>query len=90
MATNINTRSFYGIPMSWRGLAMVAGIAFIAPYVVRRMLPLLDGRSLNPRSDDFILAGKNAVRDAADDLEVGGVSGKLSRTVDRVTDQVTH
>jgi hypothetical protein len=89
MAT-INTRSFLGVPMSWRNIAMVAGLAFIAPYIVRRVMPLLDGRSLNPTSDDFILAGKNAARDAADDLDVGGVSGKLNRTVDRVADQITH
>ncbi len=84
------TRRFLGVPLSWRSLIMTAGIAFIAPYIVRRVMPLLDGRSLNPTADNFILAGKNAVRDAADDLNVGGVSGKLNRTVDRVTDQITH
>jgi hypothetical protein len=90
MAAVTNTRRFLGVPMTWRSLIMSAGLAFIAPYIVRRVMPLLDGRSLNPTSDDFILAGKNAARDAADDLDVGGVSGKLNRTVDRVSDQITH
>lgn len=75
---------------SWRNAFITAGIAFIAPYVVRRMLPLLRAGLENITAGEVGVAGRDSVRDAADDLGVGGMSGKVSRGVDRVTDHLQH
>lgn len=86
----VQKRSYYGSNLPWRNILITAGLAFLAPYVIRRVLPLLRGDFTNASADDFTLAGKDAVRDAADDLDVGGVSGKIDRTVGRVTDRLSH
>lgn len=89
MATNnrvIATTSFF----SWRNAFITAGIAILAPYVIRRVLPLLRRDPMDVSANDVTLAGKDSLRDAADDLGVGGVSGKLNRAVDRVADRFTH
>ena len=78
------------IGFNWQTALMAAGVAILAPYVIRRVLPLLQGDVVNANAGDFALAGKDAVRDAADDLGVGGISGTLSRGVGRVTDHLQH
>jgi hypothetical protein len=80
--------SVRGSYFSFRNILIAAGIAFIAPYVVRRVLPLLQGDAMDASPNDFRIAGKDAVRDAADDLGVGGVSGTLKRGIDRVADRL--
>ena len=75
---------------SLRGVLMAAGIAIIAPYVIRRLLPLFEGDAADVSANDLAVAGKDAIRDAADDLGVGGVSGTISRGVDRVADRLAH
>ena len=45
---------------------------------------------MNVSAKDVTLAGKDSVRDVADDLGVGGVSGKINRTIDRVGDRLSH
>lgn len=75
---------------TWRNAFIFIGIAALAPYFLRRLMPLLDGRVGNIRASDVGMAGRDSVRDAADDLDVGGVSGKVDRTIDRVADRIQH
>jgi hypothetical protein len=86
----IENRPYYGSNLPWRNILFTAGIAFLAPYIIRRVLPLLRRDPMGVSAGDVSLAGKDAVRDAADDLEIGGVSGKVNRTIDRVTDRLRH
>jgi hypothetical protein len=87
MATRTNT-TFFGF--NWRTVFMTAGIAILAPYLIRRMLPLIQGNAADVTAGDVMVAGKDSARDVADDLGVGGVSGSLSRGVDRVVDHLSH
>ncbi len=73
-----------------RNIFITAGIAIVAPYVIRRVLPLLRRDPMNVTPNDWAVAGKDSVRDVADDLGVGGVSGTLNRAVGRVTDRLPH
>lgn len=75
---------------SWRNVFITAGLAFIAPYVIRRMMPLIRQGLDRVTAGEIGVAGRDSVRDAADDLGVGGLSGKVSRGVDRVTDHLSH
>ncbi|RYZ72708.1 MAG: hypothetical protein EOP05_10735 [Proteobacteria bacterium] len=78
-----------GTFFSFRNIAIAAGLAFLAPYVVRRVLPLLQGdAAMDSSPRDFKIAGKDAVRDAADDLGVGGIKGTFKRGIDRVADRL--
>jgi hypothetical protein len=79
---------FGGVP--WRTVFIAAGVAVVAPYFLRRFMPMLDGRIREITGRDVTLAGKDSVRDVADDLNVGGVSGTIERGIDRVTDRLTH
>lgn len=73
---------------NWNYILMAAGVAILAPYVIRRVMPLLSRDPMNVTGRDVALAGKDAVRDAADDLNVGGIKGTLGRAVDRVADRL--
>ena len=73
---------------STRNILIAAGLAFLAPYVVRRVLPLLQGNIEDTSPRDLKIAGKDAVRDAADDLGIGGIKGTLKRGIDRVADRL--
>ena len=75
---------------SFKGVLMAAGIAIVAPYLIRRLLPLFQGDAADVSANDIALAGKDSIRDVADDLGVGGVSGTISRGVDRVADRLAH
>ncbi len=83
------SRSYFGGSM-WRNIFITAGIAIVAPYVIRRVLPLLRKDPMDVTANDWAIAGKDSVRDVADDLGVGGVSGTLNRAVDRVGDRLRH
>lgn len=85
MQPSSDIRSSY---FSTRNILIAAGIAFLAPYVVRRVLPLLQGDAADTSPRDLKIAGKDAVRDAADDLGVGGVKGTFKRGIDRVADRL--
>ncbi len=80
----IQTRSI----LSLRNLIFAAGIAAIAPYVIRRVLPLLSRGLGNLTGNDLLLAGKDGARDAADNMNVGGITGKLKRTGGRLADHL--
>ena len=84
----VEKRSFIGF--NWQTALFAAGVAILAPYVIRRVLPLIDGRVAGADTDDLALAGKDSVRDVADDLGVGGVSGTINRAIGRVTDRLSH
>ncbi len=85
----VKNKSFFGGSM-WRNVFITAGIAIVAPYVIRRVLPLLRKDPMDVKPRDWAIAGKDSVRDVADDLGVGGVSGTINRAVDRVTDRLPH
>lgn len=87
--TAVSTRKF-AIGMNWQTVLMSVGIAVLAPYLFRRLRPLFEDGLMNITGRDVALAGKDSVRDAADDLEVGGVSGKVKRTVNRAVDHLSH
>ena len=89
MANRIQNRSFV-IGFNWPTAFIAAGVAIIAPFLVRRLMPLLEGRLSDISAGDVMLAGKDSVRDAADDMGVGGISGTLSRGVDRAVDHLKH
>ena len=74
---------------SLQNILITAAVAILAPYVIRRMLPLFTENPENTSARDVLLAGKDSVRDAADDLGVGGVSGSLKRGLDRVADHLS-
>jgi hypothetical protein len=74
---------------NWNYLFITAGIAILAPYVLRRIVPLLNRGAENVSGRDVSIAGKDAVRDAADDFGVGGFSGTVNRAVGRVTDRLS-
>ncbi len=79
------------VGFNWTTAFWAAGIAIVAPYVLRRIVPLFTtGNADDVSARDVTLAGKDSVRDVADDLGVGGVSGTVNRTIDRVTDHLTH
>ena len=80
----IQTRSIFSL----RYLILAAGIAAVAPYVIRRVLPLLSRGLGNLTGNDVLVAGRDGVRDAADDMNVGGVTGKLKRTGGRLADHL--
>ena len=90
MAVNVNKRSMMSSAFSWRNIFLTAGIAIVAPYVIRRVLPLLRRNAGDISANDIAVAGKDSVRDVADDLGVGGMSGTLNRAVDRVADRLPH
>lgn len=73
---------------SLRNLVFAAGAAILIPYLVRRVLPLLDRGLANVTGNDIALAGKDSLRDAADDFNVGGIKGRVNRTVGRVADHL--
>lgn len=83
------SRRYFGGSM-WRNIFFTAGIAILAPYVIRRVLPLLRKDPMDTTPNDWAVAGKDSIRDAADDLGVGGVSGTLNRAVGRVADRLPH
>jgi hypothetical protein len=74
---------------SLQNILITAGIAILAPYVIRRVLPLLTNNPENTSARDLTVAGKDSLRDAADDLGVGGLSGTLKRGMDRVADHLS-
>ncbi len=73
---------------SLRNLILAAGVAALAPYVIRRVLPLINKGLGNLTGNDLLLAGKDGVRDAADDMKIGGIKGSLKRTAGRISDHV--
>lgn len=73
---------------NWNYLFVTIGLAVIAPYVLRRIVPLLN-RPMDATGRDVSIAGKDAIRDAADDFGVGGFSGTVNRAVGRVTDRLS-
>jgi hypothetical protein len=78
-------------PFGLQRWLIVAGVAIVAPYVLNRFFGLLNFRGLgNVTANDVALAGKDGVRDAADDMNVGGVSGKIKRTAGRVVDHLNN
>ena len=67
---------------------ITAGVVIVAPYIINRLFGLF-GRGIgNVTANDLALAGKDGVRDAADDMNVGGFSGRMKRTAGRVADHV--
>ena len=85
---SIETRGFrFGF--NFRTMIIAAGLMFVVPYLVRRLRPLIEDY-MDTDLGDVIVAGKDAVRDVADDLGIGGVSGKVSRGADRVGDRLSH
>ena len=67
---------------------ITAGVIIVAPYILNRVLGLM-GRGIgNVTGNDLALAGKDGVRDAADDMNVGGVTGRVKRAAGRVVDHV--
>jgi hypothetical protein len=78
------THSFWSI----RNFAIAAGALVVAPYVLNRLFRLANRGLGNVTANDVALAGKDGVRDAADDLNVGGVSGTLKRAAGRVSDHL--
>lgn len=83
-------RNFISRNLSWRNVFITAGIAILAPYVIRRLMPLFQGNMADLSAKDVAIAGKDSVRDVADDMNVGGVGGTLNRGIDRVTDRLSH
>lgn len=71
-----------------RNLIIAAGFLALAPYVIRRVLPLINRGLGTITGNDVLLAGKDSVRDAADDLNVGGLRGTLKRAGGRIADHV--
>lgn len=86
-ATTVRTPAIYGSTFTMRNALILGGIVFLAPYFIRRLAPLFSSW-FDVSLRDVNVASKDSVRDAADDLEVGGVSGKINRTVGRVTDHM--
>jgi hypothetical protein len=85
MAQVQNTRSF-----NLQRWLITAGVIIVAPYIVNRVLGLM-GRGLgNVTGNDLALAGKDGVRDAADDFNVGGITGRVKRTAGRVADHIAN
>jgi hypothetical protein len=78
------------IGFNWQTAILAAGIAIIAPFFLRRIMPLLEGGVEDISARDLKLAGKDSVRDVADDLGVGGVTGTIERGIGRVADRLTH
>lgn len=85
MARRYDSVSFGG----WKTVIMAAGFAILAPYVIRRMTALFSRGGTDVSANDVLVAGRDSVRDAADDMNVGGVKGKLSRGVDRAVDHLS-
>ena len=85
--TTVRTPAIYGSKFTLRNALILGGVVFLAPYFIRRLAPLLNNW-FDVTLRDVNIASKDSVRDAADDLEVGGVSGKINRTVGRVTDRM--
>jgi hypothetical protein len=83
MAIQVQQRNF-----SFRNLAFIAGALIVAPYVINRLMGLAQRGFGNVSANDVALAGKDGVRDAADDLNVGGVKGTLKRAAGRVSDHL--
>ena len=71
-----------------RNLILAAGVAVVAPYIIRRVLPLINRGLGNITGNDMALAGKDGIRDAADKFNVGGVGGTLKRAAGRVSDHL--
>lgn len=74
--------------VSLRNLVFIAGALIVAPYVINRLFGLAQRGFGNVTANDVALAGKDGVRDAADDLNVGGFSGKLKRAGGRIADHL--
>lgn len=72
-----------------RNLIIAGAALIVAPYVIQRLLALADRGVGNVTGNDVALAGKDGVRDAADELGIGGVSGTLKRAAGRVKDHLT-
>lgn len=73
---------------SLRNLIIAAGVAALAPYVIRRVLPLINRGLGQLTGNGLLLAGKDGLRDAADAMKVGGMTGKLKRAGGRIDDHV--
>ena len=71
-----------------RNLVIAAGALIVAPYVLNRVLALANRGLGNVTGNDVVLAGKDVLRDAADDMNVGGVTGTLKRAAGRVSDHI--
>lgn len=69
-------------------LLITAGVVIVAPYVINRVYALLQRGLGNVTANDLALAGKDGVRDAADDMNIGGVTGRLKRAAGRVSDHL--
>ena len=52
-------------------------------------MPLLTENPEDTSARDLIVAGKDSVRDAADDFGVGGLTGTVKRGVNRVADHLS-
>ena len=72
-----------------RNIVLAIGAAVLLPYLLRRLMPLFSDNPEDMSARDLILAGKDSVRDAADDFNVGGVTGTLQRGVNRVVDHMS-
>lgn len=91
MANRIRPQArLLSIGFNWQTAILAAGIAIVAPFFLRRIIPLIQGGVEDVSAKDVTLAGKDSLRDVADDLGVGGVTGTLERGVDRIADRLTH
>lgn len=72
-----------------RNIVLAIGAAVLLPYLLRRLMPLITDHAEDTSARDVILAGKDSVRDAADDFNIGGVTGTLQRGVNRVVDHMS-
>lgn len=72
-----------------RNIVLAIGAVVLLPYLLRRLMPLFSDNPEDTSARDLILAGKDSVRDAADDFNVGGVTGTLQRGVNRVVDHMS-
>lgn len=71
-----------------RNLALFAGALIVAPYIIRRLLALSERGLGSITANDVVLAGKDGVRDVADDMNVGGLGGFVKRTGGRIADHL--
>ncbi len=72
-----------------RNILLAIGAAVLVPYIIRRVMPLLTENPEETSTHDVIVAGKDSIRDAADDFGVGGLTGTVKRGVNRVVDHMS-